>query len=115
MSDTNINDGSCCEHGTPLAVDCRRCDAEESRAFQSRRPAVPSSIDLNDVLKLQAEMSEWKRRAEESVPLADVRPLVEALQFYSRHMLLGYEITDSGQAANDALSAFLTKHPTAKP
>lgn len=32
MSDTNINGGSCCEHGTPLAVECKRCEANDSRS-----------------------------------------------------------------------------------
>ena len=32
MSDTNFNGGSCCEHGTPLAVECKRCEANDSRS-----------------------------------------------------------------------------------
>lgn len=31
MSDTNINSGDCREHGTPYAVECKKCEASDSR------------------------------------------------------------------------------------
>ena len=38
--------------------------------------------------------------------------LLEALEFYRKHMLLGYEITDRGRVAESALSVARANFPT---
>ena len=41
----------------------------------------------------------------------DRAALLDALEFYRKHMLLGYDITDSGQVAESALSAARANFP----
>jgi hypothetical protein len=50
---------------------------------------------------------EFARRLE-----LDRAALMEALEFYRQHMLLGYEITDSGQVAEFAISTARANFPT---
>jgi hypothetical protein len=61
-------------------------DAEESRM---RDGGCPFIVTADFARRLERQRDE----------------LIEALEFYRQHMLLGYDITDSGQVAEAAIAA----------
>ena len=76
--------------------------ALNKRAIKMRKPGDDAEITPDAIL------------------IAAAPKMLAALQFYAAHMKLGYEITDSGQVAEEAIREALWQnaesiHPESKP
>ena len=82
------------------ASEARDDHASEPRATPETDALAPSQGRIRTMREYIDELEAHARRLERQRD-----ELIEALEFYRQHMLLGYEITDSGQVAEAAIAA----------
>ena len=74
--------------------------ASEPRATPETDALAPSQGRIRTMREYIDELEAHSRRLERQRD-----ELIEALEFYRQHMLLGYDINDSGQVAEAAIAA----------
>jgi hypothetical protein len=83
--------------GLRIASHARRLERQRDEAREHAANAEASlKMAINSANARQRETEHAMRQRDE---------LLEALEFYRKHMLLGYDITDSGQVAEAAIAA----------
>jgi hypothetical protein len=83
--------------GLRIASHARRLERQRDEAREHATNAeVSLKMAINSANARQTETEHAMRQRDE---------LMEALEFYRNHMLLGYDITDSGQVAEAAIAA----------
>jgi hypothetical protein len=87
-----------------MKEDPTRDPASEARDDHASEPRATPETDAMETIwtdtGLMVVSATFARRLERQRD-----ELLEALEFYRKHMLLGYDITDSGQVAEAALAA----------
>jgi hypothetical protein len=85
-------------------VDQLRKDLIEARAEAKKwKDNHDNQVNTNQLLRDRPDLCDRAKSVDALIKQRDT--LVSALSFYAAHMKLGYDITDSGQVAKEALAA----------